>query len=109
MTARFWFRLALLTGGLFLTAASATADGPPATIPEAARKKLAGLPLDCQAAYANMRACMEKTIAAGAPASVRAQWERQLDDTLTSWQALKGQPGLLQLCREIAANPECAE
>lgn len=29
--------------------------------------------------------------------------------TLTSWQALKGQPALQQLCREIAAKPDCAD
>lgn len=100
---------ALMTGGLLLMAASATADSPPPPIPEAARAKLVGLPVDCQKAYAVMRACMEKTMAAGAPASLRPQWERQLDDTLTSWQALKGQPGLQQVCREIAANPDCAD
>jgi hypothetical protein len=103
---RFRFWPALLTGGLLLTTASATADAP---VPEAARQKLVGLPPDCQKAYASMRACLEKTIAAGAPESIRPQWERQLDDTLTSWQALKGQPGLQQMCREIAANPDCAD
>lgn len=109
--ARFRVRLwpALLAGGLLVAAVSATADGPPAVIPDAARTKLVGLPLDCQKAYASMRACMEKTMAAGAPASLRPEWERQLDDTLTSWQALKGQPALQQLCREIAANPDCSE
>ena len=100
---------ALLAGALLLATASAAADAPPAPIPAAARQKLVGLPLDCQKAYASMRACLEKTIAAGAPDSLRPQWERQLDDTLTSWQALKGQPALQQLCREIAANPDCSE
>jgi hypothetical protein len=100
---------ALLTGGLLLMAASATADGRPADIPDAARAKLVGLPLDCQKAYASMRACLDKTLAAGAPASIRPQWERQLDDTLTSWQALKGQPGLLEMCRQIAAKPDCGD
>lgn len=100
---------ALLTAAAFMTAAATTADGPPAPIPQAARQKLVGLPLDCQKAYANMRACMEKTMAAAAPASLRPQWERQLDDTLISWQALKGQPALLQLCRDIAADPECSD
>jgi hypothetical protein len=104
---RLW--LALLTSGLLLSGASATADSTPPAIPEAARKKLVGLPLDCQKAYAKMQACMEKTLAAGAPASLRPQWERQLDDALTSWQALRGQPAVLELCREIAADPECAD
>jgi len=100
------FRLALLTCGLLLTAAPAGADAP---IPETARKKLVGLPPDCQKAYGAMRACLEKTIAAGAPETIRPQWEQQLDDTLTSWQALKGNPGLVQVCREIAAKPDCED
>jgi len=100
---------ALLTGGLLFVATAATADGSPPPVPETAKKKLVGLPPDCQKAYAAMRACLEKTIAAGAPESIRPQWERQLDDTLDSWQALKGQPGLVQVCREIAANPDCSE
>ncbi len=102
------FRLALLTAGLLLTAVPATAEGPQSPVPETARKKLVGLPPDCQKAYAAMRACLDKTMAAGAPASLRPQWERQLDDTLTSWQALKGTPGLVQVCRDIAANPDCS-
>ena len=111
ISGRSWRRLfpALLTFGLLLSGASAMADSAPPAIPDAARKKLVGLPLDCQKAYAKMRACMENTMAGGAPASLRPQWERQLDDALTSWQALKGQPAVLQLCREIAADPECSE
>ena len=54
-----------------------------------------------------MRACLDKTLAAGAPESIRAPWEKQLDDTLTSWQALKGQPAVQQICRDIAAKPDC--
>lgn len=106
-SARLW--PALLTAGLLAMAASATADGRLTDVPETAKAKLVGLPLECQKAYASMRACLDKTLAAGAPASIRAPWERQLDDTLTSWQALKGQPGLIRTCREIAANPECSD
>ena len=109
MIGRFSRRLILLSAGLLLAGAAPPPDSPPRQIPEAARKKLVGLPLDCQKAYASMRACMEKTVAAGAPDSVRPEWERQLDDVLTSWQLLKGQPAIQQLCREIAAKPDCSE
>jgi|GEM_PF-2500459 len=109
-------RAFLLACGLLSAAAAAAAmaQTPPAPgratpVPDSARQKLAGLPVDCQKAYASMRACLDKTLAAGAPDSIRPPWEKQLDDTLTSWQAMKGQPGVLQLCRDIAAKPDCEE
>ena len=94
------FRLATLT----ICLAAASPGNAAATKPD-----LSSLSLSCQGAYKAMTACLQKTLDAGAPESIRAPWEKQIADSVQMWRAMRGQPGVEQSCREIAAKPDCAD
>ena len=68
-----------------------------------------GLSVACQDAHKAMKACMLKTIAAGAPESIRSQWERQIADSVKMWRALRGRPEVEKMCKDIAAKPDCED
>ena len=68
-----------------------------------------GLSTDCQSAYRAMKACLRKTLDAGAPESVRLPWEKQIADSVRMWRAMRGNAGIEQSCREITAKSDCSE
>lgn len=68
---------------------------------------LSGLSIPCQEAYKAMKACLRKTMASGAPASIQPQWNQQIADSVQMWRALRGQPEVEKSCKEIAAKPDC--
>ncbi|MDB5686144.1 MAG: hypothetical protein JWR77_733 [Rhizorhabdus sp.] len=70
---------------------------------------MSGISPICQKAYGAMRACLQKTLDAGAPASIIPPWEKQLSDTLRMWRAMKGQPGVEDSCKHIAEKPDCGD
>lgn len=89
--------IALIASHLLLSPGSAEAGEP----------DLSGVSIPCQAAYKTMRACMLKTLAAGAPESIRPQWEKQLNDSVQMWRSFRGRPEVENNCKEIAAQPDC--
>lgn len=74
-----------------------------------AKPDLSGISLDCQAAEKAMRACLQKTLAAGAPDSIRGSWEKQISDSVQMWRHFRGQEGVEKSCKEIAAKKDCEE
>ncbi len=72
-----------------------------------AEPDLSGVSLSCQQAYKAMKACLGKTLGAGAPESIRTPWEKQIADSVQMWRAMRGRPEVEKSCKEIAAKPDC--
>ncbi len=74
-----------------------------------AEPDLSGVSPSCQQAYRSMRMCLDKTLAAGAPDSIRAPWEKQIADSVQMWRAMRGKPEVEKSCKAIAEKPDCEE
>ncbi|WP_164857117.1 hypothetical protein [Sphingomonas crocodyli] len=89
---------ALAASLLIATAPALAADPTP---------DLAGLSPACQGAAKAMRACLQQTIDAGAPDTIRAPWEKQIADSVKMWRAAKDKPETDQSCKDITAKYDC--
>lgn len=90
--------LGAILASLVLISSASAGDADPA---------LAGVSLPYQQPYRSMKVCLQKTIDAGAPESIRPQWEKQIADSVKMFRAMRGQPGVEETCKQIAANPDC--
>ncbi|MBS0481288.1 MAG: hypothetical protein JSR96_03880 [Proteobacteria bacterium] len=74
---------------------------------ESAAPSLAGVSVACQDAYRAMVLCRDQAFAAGAPESMRSEWDKRIADAVKMFRANRGVGGVEKTCKDIAANREC--